>query len=204
MSAYARGKAKPVAEGILAGILLLLATPLLLLCAAAVLCLDGAPVFYADTRVGLHGKVFRLWKFRSMRLAPGLPVTAATDPRITALGGRLRRWKLDELPQLWNVVRGDMSLVGPRPETPQFVDAKSREWRELLQVRPGITGAASVESFDEEARLGRATDPLEFYRAEVLPAKLALERAWLRSCSPAGDLRLILRTVARVFGSRGA
>lgn len=199
VSRYATGAAKALTERAFAAILMIVLAPVFVACALAILACDGPPVLFIDTRVGRQGKLFGLAKFRSMRLAPGPRITSGGDPRITPLGARLRRWKLDELPQLWNVVRGQMSLIGPRPETPSLVDFNSLEWAEILEVPPGITGAASVEYFNEAERLRGAADPAAKYREQILPAKLAIERAYLRTCSPLGDLRLLTRTLSRLF-----
>jgi lipopolysaccharide/colanic/teichoic acid biosynthesis glycosyltransferase len=186
---------------VLALLILILLSPLLAICALAVVCCDGTPLFYGDRRVGCGGALFTLWKFRTMRNATGPRITAANDPRITRLGRLLRRTKLDELPQLWNVARGEMNLVGPRPETPEFVDTASPVWQEILSVAPGMTGAASLAGFDEASRLASVPDPGDFYRTRLLPEKLALETAWLRSRSGWGDAGLVARTVALVFNA---
>jgi lipopolysaccharide/colanic/teichoic acid biosynthesis glycosyltransferase len=183
---------------------LVILSPVIVACALTILCIDGWPVLCLDTRMGRGGKPFRMVKFRSMRLERGLAITAGDDRRITALGARLRRWKLDELPQLWNVVRGEMSLIGPRPENPALVDLTAPEWKEVLKVAPGITGAASVEYYNEDERLRGAANPVETYRKEILPVKLAIERSWLRTSSPLGDLRLLARTISRVIQSLGS
>ncbi len=210
VSPYATSAAKRAIERTLAALLLLAISPLMVVCAAVVLLGDGWPVCYAGTRVGRHGRRFRQLKFRTMLpaarvTAAGPSITAGGDPRITSVGAHLRRWKLDELPQLWNVVRGEMALVGPRPEVPEFVDEADPVWTEILEVAPGITGAASVEYFNEEERLRGVSDPVAFYRSTLLPAKLAVEQRWLSLCSPAEDARLLLRTAGRLFGAgRGA
>jgi lipopolysaccharide/colanic/teichoic acid biosynthesis glycosyltransferase len=182
--------------------LLLLLAPLLAACALAIALCEGMPIFYGDPRVGRGGALFTLWKFRTMRHASGPRITAANDARITQLGSLLRRYKLDELPQLWNVIRGDMNLIGPRPETPEFVDLTSPLWQELLSVPPGITGAASVACFDEAALLASAPNPIEFYRTRLLPEKLAIDSAWLRSRSLGSDAGLMVRTLVRIVRSR--
>lgn len=201
-SPYATSALKSAVERTLAGVLLMGLAPVMAACAMAVAVCDGRPLLYASLRVGRHGRRFRVLKFRTMRQEAGLSITAGDDPRITHLGGLLRHWKLDELPQLWNVVRGEMGLIGPRPEAPEFVDERSEEWAAILEVTPGITGAASVEYFNEEERLRGVGDPAGFYRQHILPEKLAIERHWLSRCSPLGDASLLLRTALRVFGAR--
>jgi lipopolysaccharide/colanic/teichoic acid biosynthesis glycosyltransferase len=175
---------------------LLLLTPVLALLALVVLCGDGPPVFFGQTRVGRKGKPFRIWKFRTMRTgAPGMVITAAGDPRVTRAGAVLRRCKLDELPQLFNVLKGDMSLVGPRPEVPEFVQLEAPIWQAVLQVRPGVTDLATLLYRDEEKLLGASEDPNTFYREIVLPAKLLLNLGYLHSRSFPRDLKLILLTI---------
>ena len=175
---------------------LLLLSPLLAMLAALVALRDGKPVLFSQTRVGRYGEPFRIWKFRTMRLhRSGSAVTAAGDARITPLGAVLRRYKLDELPQLVNVLRGEMSLVGPRPEVPEYVHLETPIWQSVLQVRPGITDLASLMYRDEEALLHGAPDASAFYREHVLPAKLALNLMYLSRRTLPRDIRLILLTI---------
>lgn len=157
---------------------------------------DGPPVFFGQTRLGKNGEPFRMWKFRTMYVgSQGSMITAAGDGRITRAGAALRRWKLDELPQLFNVLKGDMSLVGPRPEVVEYVHLEAPIWQAVLQVRPGITDLASLLYRNEEELLGRVGDPNTFYRESVLPVKLLLNLTYLRSRSFCLDLRLILLTI---------
>ena len=175
---------------------LLLLAPVLAALAVVVLCDDGPPVFFGQTRVGRKGKPFRIWKFRTMRTGSrGMVITAAGDPRVTRAGTVLRRCKLDELPQLFNVLKGDMSLVGPRPEVPEYVQLEAPIWQAVLQVRPGVTDLATLLYRDEEKLLGASDDPNTFYREIVLPAKLLLNLGYLRSRSFPRDLKLILLTI---------
>ena len=175
---------------------LLLLAPVLAALAVAILWDDGAPVFFGQTRVGRKGKPFRIWKFRTMRTgSQGTVITAAGDPRVTRAGAVLRRCKLDELPQLFNVLKGDMSLVGPRPEVPEYVQLEAPIWQAVLQVRPGVTDLATLLYRDEEKLLGASDDPNAFYREIVLPAKLRLNLGYLRSRSFLRDLKLILLTI---------
>ena len=155
------------------------------------------PIFYRARRVGKDGKLFAVYKFRSMvvdadRSGPG--ITAAGDTRITAMGRFLRKTKLDELPQLLNVVKGDMSLVGPRPEDPNYVELYSAAQREILAVRPGITSAASLRYRHEEELLA-GPDWEQVYRSKVLPEKLAIDLAYEKDRTLLRDLKLVLRTV---------
>jgi lipopolysaccharide/colanic/teichoic acid biosynthesis glycosyltransferase len=159
------------------------------------------PVFYRGVRVGKDGKLFHLFKFRTMvadadRLGPG--ITVVGDPRITPIGAWLRRYKLDELAQLINVLNGDMSLVGPRPEDSRYVASYTNEQRQVLSVRPGITSAASLVYRNEEQMLA-GPDWEKAYRTEVLPAKLAIDLAYLSQRTFFSDLLLILRSIFSMF-----
>jgi lipopolysaccharide/colanic/teichoic acid biosynthesis glycosyltransferase len=175
---------------------LLFLAPVLAALAVVILCDDGTPVFFAQTRVGRKGKPFRIWKFRTMRTgSQGMVITAAGDPRVTRAGAVLRRCKLDELPQLFNVLKGDMSLVGPRPEVPEYVQLEAPIWQAVLQVRPGVTDLATLLYRDEEKLLGASEDPNALYREIVLPAKLRLNLGYLRRRSFPRDLKLILLTI---------
>ncbi len=175
---------------------LLLLAPVLATLAVVILWDDGPPVFFGQTRVGRKGKPFRIWKFRTMRTGgQGTVITAAGDPRVTRTGAVLRRCKLDELPQLFNVLKGDMSLVGPRPEVPEYVQLEAPIWQAVLQVRPGVTDLATLLYRDEERLLGASEDPNALYREIVLPAKLRLNLGYLRSRSFPCDLKLILLTI---------
>ncbi len=189
----------------LALLALALASPLWLGVALAVALIDGAPVLHRATRVGAGGRLFTMYKFRTMvRWAAdaGPAVTMGDDLRITALGRVLRGSKLDELPQLLNVVRGDMSLVGPRPEDPRFVASYTPEQRRVLTLRPGITSPASLAFRDEQALLAGGTEA--DYVERVLPAKLALELEYLAGRSLALDVAVLLRTLAALPPLTGA
>ncbi|MCB0773961.1 MAG: sugar transferase [Flavobacteriales bacterium] len=188
---------------VFAVVFLVLLSPLLLLFALAVALTSPGGAFFRQVRVGRHGREFRLLKFRSMRPgseAQGQLTIGGRDPRITGVGYLLRKTKLDELPQLWNVLVGDMSVVGPRPEVPKYVALYNEEQRAVLSVRPGITGMASIDYIDENELLAKATDPERAYIEEVMPAKLALDLRYVREQSFALDLRIIMATVGRVFG----
>jgi lipopolysaccharide/colanic/teichoic acid biosynthesis glycosyltransferase len=175
---------------------LLVLIPVLGALSLAVLLDDGRPVFFSQTRVGKGGRAFRIWKFRTMRAGSrGSAVTAAGDRRVTRVGAVLRRCKLDELPQLFNVLKGDMSLVGPRPEVPEYVRLEEPIWQAVLQVRPGVTDLATLLFRDEEKLLGSSADPNTFYRETVLPEKLVLNLGYLRFKSFRRDLMLILLTI---------
>lgn len=177
---------------------LLVLAPLGVLIALLVKLADRGPVFYRQTRIGQFGKPFRIWKFRSMVVRAdqmGAPVTSEGDPRITWIGRLLRRTKLDELPQLWNVLVGDMSLVGPRPEVPRYVELYTPEQREILKYKPGITDVASL-LFRNEQELLRGTGDLEgFYLRYCLPKKIQLNREYAERATLLQDLWVILQTL---------
>jgi lipopolysaccharide/colanic/teichoic acid biosynthesis glycosyltransferase len=173
--------------------------PVMVAIAGAVRLRDGAPVIYRARRVGQHGREFPLYKFRTMEPVGGSSVTVWADPRVTPLGRRLRTLKLDELPQLFNVLRGEMSIVGPRPEDPSYVALYTDEQRRVLSVKPGITGVAALEYADEESLL-RGEDWEATYRHVIMPAKLQLELDYLARRSARSDADLILRTAAVVVG----
>jgi lipopolysaccharide/colanic/teichoic acid biosynthesis glycosyltransferase len=163
----------------------------------AVVLTSSGPVFFRQERVGRGGRVFRLVKLRTMQVdTSGPQLTASGDPRVTTVGRFLRKTKLDELPQLWNVLRGEMSFVGPRPEVPRYVDLEDPLWREVLTVRPGITDPVTVFLRDEEAVLAEAPGDRErFYREQLLPYKLEKYALYLRGRTWWSDLRVILATV---------
>ena len=161
---------------------------------------DGFPIFFRQVRVGRNGKRFGLWKLRSMRTgSTGSLVTAGNDSRITPLGAFLRRYKLDEFPQLWNVLKGDMSLIGPRPEVPPYVEESNATWQRILAHRPGITDFATLLFRDEERILALQPDPEHYYREKILPSKLALNIEYLDKRSFLSDVRLILLTIRYSF-----
>ncbi len=183
---------------------LLLLAPFLVVIAFLVALTSPGGAFFRQERVGRGGVPFQLLKFRSMRPdseAKGQITVGGRDPRITGVGYFLRRSKLDELPQLINVLLGDMSVVGPRPEVPRYVALYSAEQRNVLNVRPGITSLASIAYIDENEVLGRSKDPERTYIEEVMPAKLTLDLRYVREQSLLLDLRIIGRTIARIAGS---
>lgn len=161
------------------------------------------PVFFRQERVGRFGKTFRIFKFRTMCLdaeTKGRQITVGADPRITNSGRFLRQYKLDELPQLLNVIYGEMSLVGPRPEVPRYVALYSPEVHKLiLSVPPGITDYASIEYRDENRILGLATDPDQAYIEEIMPAKLAYCKRYVAERSLLVDFMIIIRTLRTII-----
>jgi len=185
---------------------LLLLAPVFLCVGIWILLEDGRPVFFLQERVGRGGKPFRLWKFRSMRAAGagggGLLLTVGRDPRITRSGAWLRKTKIDELPQLWNVFKGEMSLVGPRPEVTRYVDQYSPGQREILEFTPGVTDPASLEFGNESELMAGAADPEAKYLQDILPRKLAISLHYARQATFWTDLQIILKTV--IFQGRQA
>ena len=180
---------------------LVLAGPLLLILAVEIKIESRGPVFFRGVRVGLHGHRFRIFKFRSMvadaeQSGPG--ITAAGDSRVTRLGRLLRRFKLDELPQLLNVLKGEMSLVGPRPEDPRYVAHYTAEQRRVLSIRPGITGAASVRYRHEEVLL-RGPDWETVYLTVIMPDKLKIDLAYIEHWSFGSDLKVLVQTGAALY-----
>jgi lipopolysaccharide/colanic/teichoic acid biosynthesis glycosyltransferase len=168
----------PIADRVLALFGLIAAGPLLAIVAVWIIVEDGLPVFFLQERVGLGGRLFRIRKLRSMRASRyGPQITIAGDARILRVGRVIRKYKIDEIPQLWNVLIGEMSLVGPRPEVPQFVNMCDPVWRIVLSVRPGITDVATIVYRNEEELLAGAEDPESVYRYRILPEKLALNAA---------------------------
>jgi lipopolysaccharide/colanic/teichoic acid biosynthesis glycosyltransferase len=189
---------KRIIDLLAAGGGLLVLCPLLAVLALAVKGTSPGPVFFRQERVGRGGRGFRILKFRTMVADAerrGLHITAGGDPRVTPVGRLLRHYKMDELPQLWNVLVGDMSLVGPRPEVAKYVALYSSEQRRVLEVRPGITDPASLAYRHEEALLARAADPERFYVETVMPAKLRINLDYINHRTFVRDLIVLLRTV---------
>ena len=181
---------------------LVLLAPLFVLVAVLVALDSPGPVFFRQTRMGQGFQPFHIYKFRSMShqvASQGPSVTVTGDARITRVGHWLRRTKIDELPQLYNVLRGDMSLVGPRPEVPVYVDLYRKGYARVLQVRPGITDPASLRFRNEAELLSAASDPEHEYRHRILPEKLRVSAEYAEHWTLRSDIVLIWRTV---FGSR--
>lgn len=188
-----------------AGTTLLASAPLLALASVAIKLESAGPVVFRQTRVGRDKRPFQTLKLRTMvadaeRRGPA--ITSSSDLRITRVGRWLRRTKLDELPQLWNVLRGDMSIVGPRPEVPQYVALYRADWQRLFDARPGITDLASLTFRDEEALLAAAHDRDRAYREVIMPLKLSLALEDLERASVAHDLGVVVRTLLAVANIR--
>ena len=158
--------------------------------------MPGGPVIFRQKRVGRHGRLFTMYKFRSMTVSHGgSSVSVAGESRITPLGARLRRYKLDELPELWNVLKGDMSFVGPRPDVPGYADQLQGESRRVLLLRPGITGPASLKYRDEEELLATVENPQEYNDHVIYPDKVRINLYYLDHYSFVKDMQMIVCTV---------
>ena len=184
--------------------LLVVSLPVMLVAAVAVKCASPGPILFRQDRVGQNGRIFQLLKLRTMvhgerNVGPG--VTQQGDPRIFPLGRWLRRWKLDELPQFFNVVRGDMSLVGPRPDLPAYIASLSEEQREILALRPGIAGSATLQFRHEEDLLAQvpAEELAHFYTSRLLPEKIRIDTAYARDASLLSDVKILLRTATSIL-----
>lgn len=185
-----------------AGSGILLLSPVFILTAFAVKLSGPGPILFSHRRIGLNFKPFFTHKFRTMRAGAdvnGSAITASGDARITPIGRLLRKTKLDELPQLFNVLLGEMSLVGPRPEVEQYVGLFREEYKTVLSVRPGITDYAAIEFRHEETILARYADPQKAYETEILPAKIALYNRYILDQSLLTDLRILTRTIGKVI-----
>jgi len=177
--------------------------PVFLVIALAVHLSSPGSIIFRQHRAGRNGQLFDLLKFRTMTVSnKGPRVTAAGDPRITKIGRYLRSWKLDELPQLINVLKGEMSMVGPRPEVPEYVALYTAEQRQVLDFRPGITSPASLALVNEESVLAAQSDPEDYYARVLVPQKLAADLEYCRKASLSGDLRIIAATVCRLLPGR--
>ena len=176
---------------------LLVLWPLLVVVAVLVkVKMPGGPAFFCQQRVGLNGRLFTMYKFRSMMVGHnGSSVSVAGESRITPFGAKIRKYKLDELPELWNVLMGDMSFVGPRPDVPGYADTLVGEDREVLLLRPGITGPASLKYRNEEEILAKVDDPQKYNDEVIFPDKVRINRYYLHHYSFRMDIRMILATV---------
>ncbi len=179
--------------------------PLFVLISLFILIDSRGGIFYVQKRVGRGNKDFALYKFRTMRKdahKKGLLTVGGRDPRITRVGYVLRKFKLDELPQLLNIIKGDMSIVGPRPEVRKYVDMYDEEQLKVLDVRPGLTDYASLEYIDENEILGNSDNPEKIYIEEVMPAKLELNLRYIKEKNFITDLKIIFKTLGKIFGRR--
>lgn len=183
-------------------VVLLLLSPFFILLAIAIVVDSRGGVFYRQIRVGRNGREFGLYKFRSMVSnadKKGELTVGKKDSRITRVGAFIRKYKLDEFPQLINIIKGDMSIVGPRPEVPRYVNLYSQEQKKVLSVRPGLTDFASLEYINENELLGKSADPERTYINEIMPAKLELNLKYIREQGMLTDLKIIFRTLFKIF-----
>ncbi len=180
----------------------LLLLPITLLIALLIIADSKGGVFYKQERIGKNGKPFLLWKFRTMSVNAdqlGLITVGGRDPRVTRVGYYLRKYKLDELPQLINIMLNDMSVVGPRPEVKKYVDLYTKKQQQVLQVKPGLTDLASLNYLNENELLGKAKNPEKTYIEEIMPAKLELNLEYIEKQSLAYDLRIIFKTISKIM-----
>lgn len=192
-------------DAMTSSILLLMFLPLIGIVAVLITLDSGGSVFFRQERMGRGGRAFFIYKFRTMvHDAPlrGGPITFGDDPRITRVGRFLRRAKIDELPQLVNVLKGEMSLVGPRPEVRKYVELFQKDYAEILQIRPGMTDLASLKYRDEAAMLGQSQNPDDEYINRILPEKIRLAKEYLDRSSLAFDLSLLAKTILSLVGRR--
>lgn len=193
---------KRIFDVLVAGIILLIFLPFGFLIAVAIGLESRGGVFYRQERIGLNGKPFRLWKFRTMRKNAdklGKLTVGMRDPRITRVGYFIRKTKLDEFPQFINVLVGEMSIVGPRPEVKEYVDLYTEDQRLILQVKPGITDYASLEYFKENELLGKAENPRETYINEIMPAKIALNKKYIAKPTIGTDISIMWKTFLKIL-----
>lgn len=181
---------------------LIVVSPIILICAILAKFQSPGPVFYRAERVGLDGEIFSMYKFRTMVAnadSIGSGLTAYRDPRITEIGRFLRKTKLDELPQLLNVLKGDMSIIGPRPEAPGYVKFYTEEQRKVLAVRPGITGPAQIENRNEDEKLEGCDNTEKFYVNVLMPKKLEIDLRYAKNHNLRSDLRFLIKTLVSLI-----
>lgn len=187
---------------IVSGSLLVAFSPLFLASMIWIRLDSSGPIFFLQERVGRHGRRFKIYKFRTMVTDAelrGAQITIGEDPRITRSGRLLRHYRIDELPQLLNVLKGDMSIVGPRPEVPHYVDEYTPEQREILSFRPGMTSPATVSLTGESILLGEQSDPESFYREQLIPVKISTDLEYSRKAGFISDLTVLLTTVRKLL-----
>ncbi|HAT4141583.1 TPA: sugar transferase [Clostridium perfringens] len=182
---------------------IIITIPILILISIMVKLTSKGPIIFKQERVGKNKKIFYIYKFRTMTdcddRASDRQVTVINDQRITRIGRILRKYKIDELPQLYNVLKGDMSFVGPRPEVKKYVKFYEEEYDEILKIKPGITDLASIEYIDENTIISKYSDPEKVYIEEVLPKKLMLNKRYIEEMSIKNDILLILKTIKKII-----
>ena len=195
--------AKRTSDLLIAVCLLILLSPVLFLIAVLIVFESRGPILFRQVRVGRHGRPFRICKFRTMARGAdrlGVNISPSHDPRITRVGRFLRRSCLDELPQLFNIVIGDMALVGPRPETPEFVMLYQPAELRVLSVRPGVMGPSTLAGMGEEDRLAQSSDPLRLYISQILPERVSADLGYLEDWTFSRDIRLVVAQVRAILG----
>lgn len=193
---------KRIFDLIVSLIILLVFFPFGLILGLIIIFTSSGGVFYRQERIGQNGKPFKIFKFRTMRQNAdklGKLTVGMRDPRITAIGYFIRKYKLDEFPQFINVLIGEMSIVGPRPEVKEYVDLYTEEQREILNVKPGITDYASLEYFKENELLGQSNDPQQTYIEEIMPAKIALNKKYIANPTIGQDLKIMWMTFLKMI-----
>ncbi len=182
---------------------IIITIPILILVSIMIKLTSKGPIIFKQERVGKNKKIFYIYKFRTMTdcddKASDRQVTVINDQRITRIGRILRKYKIDELPQLYNVLKGDMSFVGPRPEVKKYVKFYEEEYDEILKIKPGITDLASIEYIDENTIISKYSDPEKIYIEEVLPKKLMLNKRYIEEMSIKNDILLILKTIKKII-----
>lgn len=182
---------------------IIITIPILILVSIMVKLTSKGPIIFKQERVGKNKKIFYIYKFRTMTdyddKASDRQVTVINDQRITRIGRILRKYKIDELPQLYNVLKGDMSFVGPRPEVKKYVKFYEEEYDEILKIKPGITDLASIEYIDENTIISKYSDPEKIYIEEVLPKKLMLNKRYIEEMSIKNDILIILKTIKKII-----
>lgn len=203
-TAWGTGMQKRILDIVAAALLLALALPLLPFIVLAIKLESQGPIFYRARRIGFRFQPIDVVKFRKMPVdASDSPLTVAGDPRLTRIGAFLARTHLDELPQLWSVLHGNMSMVGPRPEVEHFVAMHREAYARILSVRPGITGWTQLVYADENRLLASATDPVAYYAETLLPDKMRIDQLYVDGAGPINDLKVMLWTpLVTVFGRR--
>lgn len=182
---------------------LLLLAPFLFLAGLLIALENGFPIVFVQERIGRGGAKFKMLKLRTMKKAPGAAITVGRDPRITRVGAFLRKLKMDEFPQLINVLKGEMTFVGPRPEVDKYVQKYSADQRKVLDLTPGITDPASLKYYNESEVLAEQSNPEEFYILSVMPDKIQINLSYAQSRSFCSDMKVILATLLRVVGVTG-
>ena len=193
---------KYILDSIFALVLIVILSPMILIISLIVYLSDFGPVFYRGERVGLFGKVFKIYKFRTMVVnaeKSGVDSTANSDSRVTKIGWWLRKFKLDELAQLLNILKGEMSFVGPRPEVKRFTDMYTTQEKKLLTLKPGMTDFASIWNFDEAKLLSDSKDPDKDYLEKIRPNKIKLQLKYLREISFTTDVKIIFLTLTKLI-----